>query len=102
MRVEQEIRAVRLALSYLIDAVQHSPSRKSSDELSPSRMVADHTTLIIIDEADRLKTATLEQIQDIYGSCPELGERDRSGCYRSHYPHYQWKFQITTPLTRAN
>lgn len=66
IRVEQEIRAVRLALSYLIDAVQHSPPRNSSDELALSRMVADHTNLIIIDESDRLKTATLEQIRDIY------------------------------------
>lgn len=66
IRVEQEIRAVRLALCYLIDAVQHSLPQKSSDELAPSRMVTDHTNLIIIDEADRLKTATLEHVRDIY------------------------------------
>jgi DNA transposition AAA+ family ATPase len=65
-RVEQEIRALRLALSYLIDTVQSGPSQKSSEEPAPRRMLSDPTDLIIIDETDRLKTATLEQIRDIY------------------------------------
>jgi AAA domain-containing protein len=66
IRVDQEIRAVRMALSYLIDAVQYSSSRGSSDELAPRRAIPDPINLIIIDEADRLKTAALEQIRDIY------------------------------------
>jgi hypothetical protein len=53
IRVEQELRAVRMALSYLIDAVQNSSSRGSSDELAPRRAIPDPTNLIIIDEADR-------------------------------------------------
>lgn len=57
---------MRLALSYLIDAVQHSPMQNSSTAPSPLREVSDQTNLIIIDEADRLKTATLEQIRDVY------------------------------------
>ncbi len=65
-RVEQEIRALRLALSYLVETARHGLAQKSSDELAPRRVVPDPTDLIIIDEADRLKTATLEQIRDIY------------------------------------
>jgi len=65
-RVEQEIQALRLALSYLVDTVQYGVPQKSSEELAPRRVVPDPTDLIIIDEADRLKTATLEQIRDIY------------------------------------
>jgi DNA transposition AAA+ family ATPase len=65
-RVEQEIGALRLALSYLVAAVQSGPSQASSEERSPRRMLSDPTDLIIIDETDRLKTATLEQIRDIY------------------------------------
>jgi DNA transposition AAA+ family ATPase len=65
-RVEQEIQALRLALSYLVDTVQYGVPQKSAEELAPRRVVPDPTDLIIIDEADRLKTATLEQIRDIY------------------------------------
>ena len=65
-RVEQEIQALRLALSYLVDTVQSGAPQQSSEELAPRRVVPDPTDLIIIDEADRLKTATLEQIRDIY------------------------------------
>jgi len=65
-RVEQEIQALRLALSYLVDTVQYGVPQQASEELAPRRVVPDPTALIIIDEADRLKTATLEQIRDIY------------------------------------
>jgi DNA transposition AAA+ family ATPase len=65
-RVEQEIRALRLALSYLVETVQSGPSQESLEALAPRRLLPDPTDLIIIDETDRLKTATLEQIRDIY------------------------------------
>jgi DNA transposition AAA+ family ATPase len=66
LRVEQEIRALRLALSYLVDTVQSGPSQEPSEALASRRVLSDPTDLILIDETDRLKTATLEQIRDIY------------------------------------
>jgi DNA transposition AAA+ family ATPase len=65
-RVEQEIRALRLALSSLVDLVQSGPSPELLEEFAPRRALPDPTDLIIVDEADRLKTAPLEQIRDIY------------------------------------
>ena len=67
-RVEQEVRALRLALSYLLDAPLKEPSQEqeSWQELVPLRAVTDPTELLIVDETDRLKTAALEQIRDIY------------------------------------
>jgi DNA transposition AAA+ family ATPase len=63
-RIEQEIQALRLALSYLVDAVHPEP--KSGQEYVSHRARIDPTDLIIVDETDRLKTAALEQIRDIY------------------------------------
>src|SRR3954452_2024897 len=65
-RVEQEIGVLRLALSYLIDTLRSGLSQKPSEALASRRVLPDPTDLIIIDETDRLKTATLEQIRDIY------------------------------------
>lgn len=67
-RVEQEVRALRLALSYLLNAILKEPSQEqeSWQELVPLRAVTDPTELLIVDETDRLKTAALEQIRDIY------------------------------------
>jgi DNA transposition AAA+ family ATPase len=67
LRVEQEIQAVRLALSYLVEAAQSGPPQEpSAEKLTIPRVPPDPTDLIVIDEADRLKTAALEQVRDIY------------------------------------
>src|SRR5256714_3403153 len=53
-RVEQEVRALRLALSYLLDAPLKEPSQEQElwQELVPLRAVTDLTELLIVDETD--------------------------------------------------
>jgi DNA transposition AAA+ family ATPase len=67
-RVEQEVHALRLALSYLVDAALSAPpqEQESLQGLAPLRKVTDPTELLLVDETDRLKTAALEQLRDIY------------------------------------
>jgi DNA transposition AAA+ family ATPase len=65
-QVEQEIQAVRLAYSYLVDASRNGLPQYAPEELLRIRTLPDPTELIIIDEADRLKMPTLEQIRDMY------------------------------------
>jgi DNA transposition AAA+ family ATPase len=61
-QIENEVRALRMALSYLVeDAEQLQLGKRGRREHAP-----DRTELLIIDEADRLKTVGLEQIRDIY------------------------------------
>lgn len=61
-QVENEVRALRIALSYLVeDAEKLQAGQRGRRENLP-----DRTELLIVDETDRLKTAGLEQIRDIY------------------------------------
>lgn len=61
-KIEREIRKCRYFFSWLvtdaISAKQEDTERRDTD--------IDHTKLIIIDEADRLKPACYEQVRDIY------------------------------------
>jgi DNA transposition AAA+ family ATPase len=55
------------ALMHLCSGVDNpATEQEPGQELAPVRHVADVTELLIVDEADRLKTASLEQIRDIY------------------------------------
>ncbi len=65
-RVGQEVQAVRLALSHLVDATRPKPKH----EPVHYHPVTDPTELLIVDETDRLKMASLEQIRDIYDRQP--------------------------------
>ena len=61
-QIESEVRALRVALSYLVEDAE----RLQIGQRGRREHVPDRTTLLIVDEADRLKTAGLEQIRDIY------------------------------------
>lgn len=61
-QIESEVRALRVALSYLVEDAE----RLQIGQRGRREHVPDRTTLLIVDEADRLKTAGLEQIWDIY------------------------------------
>jgi DNA transposition AAA+ family ATPase len=61
-QIDNEVRALRLALSYLVEDAE----RLQMGERGRREHIPDRTELLIVDEADRLKTAGLEQMRDIY------------------------------------
>lgn len=63
-RIEREVMALSAALSYLVEAAEQA-SRGKDDFLMAYRLPT-RTELIMVDEADRLKMAALEQLRDLY------------------------------------
>jgi DNA transposition AAA+ family ATPase len=60
-RIAREVETLRLSLSYAVEDA--SRARRGRE---PRTSPPDHTELIIVDEADRLKMSGLEQLRDIY------------------------------------
>jgi DNA transposition AAA+ family ATPase len=69
-QIAREVDYLRLRLSRLVENTIHSQSEgiEQSEESEPYTPwhPSDRTELIVVDEADRLKTTGLEQMRDIY------------------------------------
>src|SRR6266702_1413592 len=63
-RIEREVMALQATLSYLVEAAEQA-GREKDDFLLAYRL-PKRTELVIVDEAQRLRMAGLEQLRDLY------------------------------------
>ena len=62
--IKREVMALSATLSYLVEAAEQASRGK--DDFLPAYRFPKRTRLVIVDEAQRLKPAVLEQLHDLY------------------------------------